>query len=447
MAGQGSYLWIVNATDQIMSLKGENKGDMNSWSFVDLSPNSQRRFFVQFSGAGRKPTWQKQTRNGSSQATATFSLADKTTFVVQIQGGNVVVDWGSTDFTSYAVFPPPDPSKRPTTLGTLGWVPNASMCMLVQKISVPSAISRFQTGVFGAAVPMAKSAPSLAPVTGLGPLWMSYYAQVIGSLSLTEMSLPGTHDSGTWQPACCLSTPWVRTQSCSLYDQLNLGIRVLDLRIGQVQPGEYIICHDIWRTQYSLSGALKEVKDFIDSSEKEIVILDFHRFVSLQSGVKYDFAQLTKQVKSILNGYYLPVGVGKGKTLADIWKAGPGKGRVVVAWNDTSSLDASFMWPGVDQHWYQNASSDAILQQDLEKDFSSPPSTSVMWSSCVFRSVNAFNTPLSNAKSSSTDIDNWFYGCADWTLKANIISTNFFQLYDNIVQACICASILKAGSK
>ena len=91
-----------------------------------------------------------------------------------------------------------------------------------------------------------------------------------------------------------------------MLDQLNRGIRVLDVRIGQNSPGDYIISHDTWRTKYSLSQALQEIKSFISATEKEIVILDFHRFNQL-SKESFDYDQLKSQVKLALKGYYLPV--------------------------------------------------------------------------------------------------------------------------------------------
>ena len=36
--------------------------------------------------------------------------------------------------------------------------------------------------------------------TLLQPQWMKYYGDVLGKLTLTEMTLPGTHDSGTYEP-------------------------------------------------------------------------------------------------------------------------------------------------------------------------------------------------------------------------------------------------------
>ena len=113
-----------------------------------------------------------------------------------------------------------------------------------------------------------------------------------------------------------LATECIR--SFSLRDQLDLGIRVLDLRIGQNSPGEYIISHDTWRTHYSLSNALREVTDFIRATDKEVVILDFHRFNNLGDG-SFDYDKLKSQVQRSLDGYCLPVDQSQGMTFHEIW--------------------------------------------------------------------------------------------------------------------------------
>ena len=41
-----------------------------------------------------------------------------------------------------------------------------------------------------------------------------------------------------------LPSQWTRTQYRSLREQLDSGIRVLDLQIGQNSPGYYVIVHD-----------------------------------------------------------------------------------------------------------------------------------------------------------------------------------------------------------
>ncbi|CAM9430075.1 unnamed protein product, partial [Choristocarpus tenellus] len=62
--------------------------------------------------------------------------------------------------------------------------------------------------------------------------WMGKNVTALGELQLTEMSLPGTHDSGTSKMAVAITGPWASTQALGIGDQLLAGVRVLDLRVG-----------------------------------------------------------------------------------------------------------------------------------------------------------------------------------------------------------------------
>ena len=475
--GQGGYLWIVNATTKTLKLTDEHSYQMNSWKFSDIDANSKKRFYIEFD----EYIFHTHTDDGGH---ASFQVeATDTSFQLQVRwfkdvGRFLQVNWKSTNTSKFTVFPPPSPKN---TIGKLGWIHDGSLCMLIQEKgaplpSLPAELPELKPAITPAVVtgqdsledqarevlasltdsPVASiSGEAVAEMkqkmvsiyspstTLLQPQWMKYYSDVLGKLTLTEMTLPGTHDSGTYEPVSAFGTPWIQTQDLSLLDQLNRGIRVLDLRIGQNSPGDYIISHDTWRTKYSLSQTLQEIKSFISATEKEIVILDFHRFNPL-SAVSFDYDQLKSQVKSSLKGYYLPTHQGQGKTLSKIWKTS-GQRRIVVAWNDSRTIDTSYMWPGVNQHWYSDADSKDKLKSDLKEDFANPPSKTEMWSTCMFMTSSWDRIPRFNAATLSPLIDNWFYGCSEWTLKANIISTDFFDLYNNTIQASICASILKAG--
>ena len=477
--GQGGYLWIVNATTKTLKLTGEHSYQMNSWSFSDIEANSKKRFYIEFDeNIFHTPTDDAGEADFRVETTGT-SLQLQVRYFRDV-GRFLQVNWKSIDTSQFTVFPPPSPNS---TIGKLGWIHDGSLCMLIKEktalLSLPAELPELQTAtkpgvvtdqhtnvledqatdvlasltgipvanISGEAVAAMKQKMASIYLPSTTPLahaqqWMKYYSDVLGKLTLTKMTLPGTHDSGTYEPVSVFGSAWIKTQNLSLRDQLNRGIRVLDLRIGQNSPGDYIISHDTWRTKYSLSQALQEVKDFISATDKEIVVLDFHRFIQL-GDQSFDYDQLKAQVKSSLNGYYLPVGEGKDKTLSEIWQTS-GQRRIVVAWNNSQNIDTNYMWPGVDQHWYSDADSEGKLKSDLENDFTNPPHTTKMWSTCVFMTSAWNRTPYSNAKNLCPAIDNWFYGCSDWTLKANIISTDFFDLFNNTVQASICASIMKA---
>ena len=410
-------LWIVNTTGKNLKLTGVHSTHMNQWSFTDIQAQSQKNFTIEF-----------EPSISDAKADVTFQLeGTDTRFQLQASAANgqqLQVDWSSTDPRQYTIFPPPITGS---TVAILRWVQNGTACVLIQ--SKPAIL------------------PSPSQLGNLGTQWMEHYSDVIHNLTLTEMCIPGTHNSGTYQPDFALGREWIRTQSLSLRNQLNMGIRSLDLRIGQNKPGDYIITHDTWKTKYSLEQALTEVLDFIKATKVEIVILDFHRFNILNKGASFDFDQLKAQVKSTLRGYFIPAPEGVGKTLFELWhRQNAHQERIIIAWND-ASIDPTYMWPGVEQHWYSTADSQDKLFTALSADFTDPPSRDKMWAACVFRSVSVFQTPFVNAKEFIGKVDNWFHGCADWSLKANILMTDFCPNFNNVIHAAICASLLNGNRK
>ncbi len=436
--GIGGYLWIVNATSRNLKLTYQHSYQMNNWAFKSISPQSMERFYIAYNETDLVKT------HSDDAGEATFQL-DGTSDSFQLQARypynigecGLKVDWsGLKSGSRYAVFPPPNQ----TNIGELGWSHNGSLSLLIMENGVRNTVSTVLPGS-DSIVPAVSNLPY--PETFLYDHWMDYYSDVLGKLTLTEMTLPGTHDSGTAHPKFAPGDWWIRTQSLPLIQQLQFGVRVLDLRIGQNSPGDYLIVHDIWRTSYTLAAALKEITDFVDNdaTNKEIVILDFHRFVNLGEG-SYDYDKLKAQIRSLLNGYILSVQNGQGKPLQTIWQT-CGKARVVVAWN-TSNPD-SYMWPGVNQHWYSDADSKIKLYNEIKNDMENPPSG--LWAACSFMESSALHPPNANAVDTDPTIKQWYFGGSSFCKKANIISADFFREHTNVVQASIIGSLLKAGAK
>ena len=438
--GQRGFLWIINATSTSLQVVQTSCHGMNSWGFHDLQRQSQERFCIEYgqgdviegaAGDSGEVTFQLQGTNDCFKLLCCWPLNDTECALK--------VDWSGITASNYQVFPPAVDGEG---FGKLGWIHEGTLSLLIMETGVLNSVSPYLPGK-DSIVPSQSTIKY--PLTSFCGSWMEYYSDVLGKLTLNEMTLPGTHDSGTFKPLSPLGSPWIKTQSLSLAQQMKYGIRVLDLRIGQKSPGDYIICHDKFSTSYSLEEALKEVKDFINSSSKEVIILDFHRFVNLDNRGSYDYDQLKQQISFNLSGYCLPPS-SVGDTLTSIWSspAGSQRGRVVVAWN-ADNPDHSYMWPGVNQRWYADANSLSKLYQSIKSDMMDPPSD--MWAACSFKKSSIIATPESNAKDFNPTITNWYFGGSVFCEKANIISVDFFYQYSNVIQASIISSLLKAGKK
>jgi len=59
--------------------------------------------------------------------------------------------------------------------------------------------------------------------------WMKY---IDGNLKLNQINIPGTHDSGTYGITLKVNEALARTQNKSIYQQLESGVRYLDLRLA-----------------------------------------------------------------------------------------------------------------------------------------------------------------------------------------------------------------------
>jgi len=135
--------------------------------------------------------------------------------------------------------------------------------------------------------------------------WMGQLSHVLGNATLLDLSLPGTHDSMTYDLSDTLSdgyegmgpvlsailhsvTPLVggrfvrqqgQTQGISVTEMLDGGIRFIDFRISYTQGPDRVIGGKDW---YCLHGCesqkkaieyLKEVRQWLDQHPKELVVL------------------------------------------------------------------------------------------------------------------------------------------------------------------------------
>lgn len=85
-----------------------------------------------------------------------------------------------------------------------------------------------------------------------------WIARIPDEALITEINMPGTHDSGTQYMNIAASHPLASCQYWSISEQLEHGIRVLDIRVeGNKNVSGWknmYICHDCWRCVKSSSS-------------------------------------------------------------------------------------------------------------------------------------------------------------------------------------------------
>jgi len=231
---------------------------------------------------------------------------------------------------------------------------------------------------------------NLQPTTVSGTSWMYDSRNTIGNRLLTDIAIPGTHDSGTYgitstsavaddgkgvskviifvdylkskwyydllvgfgvltaidDAATDITSWWSKTQRNNFQTQLNDGIRYFDLRVEQSGSNFYCV--------HSLLGAnLADLFTGIQSlysnanSNHEILLLDFqHTFNMNNAG----FVALLKTALRDSNGNSLLIPRGANLTLNNIWATNQ---RIIVFFDDDATV------AGDPDLWYSSSSQTA----------------------------------------------------------------------------------------
>ena len=243
--------------------------------------------------------------------------------------------------------------------------------------------------------------------------WMEFYSKSIGHLSLDRLCLVQSHDSGTYRMVSPFSRPWASTQNKSLLEQLECGVRVLDIRLG-CQGDDWVLVHDTWRTKVSLKAALGQVCKFLRENKDEVIILDFHRFVELHG--KFDWDKLSNFVIKKL-GHFLIPNYGHIPTIDEVYKT---TSRVLVAWNCRDGYRPAYFYRGIRQGWYKNAHNKKELYEAIEDDVQKVSPHGRMWTvGCVLPASAVHSVPrIPEAKK-------WFTPGNQICKKVNIIQIDF----------------------
>ncbi|MCK6589454.1 MAG: phosphatidylinositol-specific phospholipase C domain-containing protein [Polyangiaceae bacterium] len=101
--------------------------------------------------------------------------------------------------------------------------------------------------------------------------WMGLLNGIIRRRPITRLVIPGTHDSGAYMEA---DTPMVQAQTLSIADQLDAGVRALDLRVGKAWfSNTYWLFHGIVNLDVSVQSAIDDIVQFLTANPTETVII------------------------------------------------------------------------------------------------------------------------------------------------------------------------------
>ncbi|MCB9413363.1 MAG: hypothetical protein H6525_11075 [Actinobacteria bacterium] len=254
----------------------------------------------------------------------------------------------------------------------------------------------------------------------LGPdRWIEDVYAADPSVTLGEMILPGTHDSGSYgidveQPCDlasaagtaevitkladanpCAAAAMYRAQDENLTEQLEAGVRYLDLRVSvpaeskpPVTAADFVLEHEFVSTP--LTDALDQILQFAASRPKEQVILDFQHidladdadkptYYDALRGMLLDYAPtgaepVCQRAWSTDAVDATPETLATGVTLSDAWAAG--RNLVVLVPDSTLPADPCYyprsnailsQWPNTEDPAASLANNSAQLAERSQR--------------------------------------------------------------------------------
>lgn len=181
------------------------------------------------------------------------------------------------------------------------------------------------------------------------PTWMQDSFRYIGSRSLPQLMIPGSHNSATYpkvldKSALNMINKYQMNQDEPVFNQLMHGIRHLDLRVGyskvKQRPERFWIYHDIFRTDIAVDEILDQVRKFLDLTSHEVIIMDLHRFTvgfqnENQATQRERHAKLIELIYKKVGSFIIPSYLGQHAPLNELVAAGK---RLVVGYAARSMI-------------------------------------------------------------------------------------------------------------
>nr|XP_036869315.1 PI-PLC X domain-containing protein 1 isoform X3 [Manis javanica]XP_036869316.1 PI-PLC X domain-containing protein 1 isoform X3 [Manis javanica] len=220
----------------------------------------------------------------------------------------------------------------------------------------------------GGQVSSSGSFPSL-PST-MNTDWMSALCPQLWDVPVHHLSIPGSHDTMTY----CLNKKssishdqswllqlldkvlpfitrpvvmkWSVTQTLNVTEQLDAGVRYLDLRIAHMLEGSEKNLHFVHLvyTTALVEDTLTEVSDWLEQHPREVVILACRNFEGMTEGLH---EYLVTCIQNIFGDMLCPRG--EVPTLRQLWARGQ---QVLVSYEDEGTVSRhGALWPRIPYWW------------------------------------------------------------------------------------------------
>ncbi|KAK9506243.1 hypothetical protein O3M35_008213 [Rhynocoris fuscipes] len=232
--------------------------------------------------------------------------------------------------------------------------------------------------------------------------WMKNLNDEKRNSSITSLAIPGSHDSMTYgisrtskiapdaEPVVkelakylkpfvnLVMYSWSVTQNTNVKEQLNLGIRYLDLRIAtKDNDSQFYFVHGMYG--HNVTSGLSDIKDYLNQHLKETVILDFQHFYDFNN---LDHERLINLVISIFGEKLCPRPIDLSfVTLETMFENGY---QVIVIYRNSNARHKTFLWTS--NMWpnpWPNTMNVTDLQKYLDDHLAKRPNNAGFVSQCV----------------------------------------------------------------
>lgn len=247
-AGDGGYLYIINATPYTFYQYHVHSWQMNSWdnSFPHAIPPGTTRVYIEYEV-------RECACDDAGDAEYTTLFSNQTNYKFDIYGHTTSSSCGNLNPGKDLVFKQLSPSAVDYDIGWRwnGWRINGGAALMIEGNDANQFhILTYSEGEAD---------------------WMG---GIEDSRSLSTLTIPGTHDSSTYaynspmNPAALM----VWTQDEDFTGQLNGGIRFFDMRCQSVN-NKCELHHSTYDLGISLDDALNQIIPFLQSNPTETVLM------------------------------------------------------------------------------------------------------------------------------------------------------------------------------
>ncbi|MDR1852124.1 MAG: hypothetical protein LBR21_05665 [Propionibacteriaceae bacterium] len=232
--------------------------------------------------------------------------------------------------------------------------------------------------------------------------WM---AAINADTPINWLAMPGTHDTMT---APCEQV-YYHTQNLTLPEQLDAGVRYLDLRITK----NLVAAHREWISDISFASILETIRDFLAQHPSEVIVARIQNANERKDDYPEYGQAILSEIKKNLDLFWVP-GKGwptltqaRGKIVAlECSPAEYGLTRVdgqrwASAWHENPLLEIQDLWDGPSIE----AKREAILTAAIPRD----PDPDVL----VVNHISASNGELVNPVSYADELNPYTAGLLD----------------------------------